>query len=276
MHPDVTLILRNAPTQASQTAVRALLLYKRHATVAQSTGVVPNPPARAATARTSASMAVRLAAVRSLGLAPGSSSAPSRMAGLMNDATYACSQRVGASSEAFQVRATQGGVVVSQCIQASRLQLTNSNGGCVQTWLPKVQRVEVSGTRSVELFAGDDLATLPPSVDVRFSTWGTTGVNPNATRLLLHLSALRATGNAMRAGVVVVSGRLPYEVPSPGNVVLIDGCNVERGVVCDVRDSKGRPVCRYRDVCVDKVVWARRRYNTMRSAAPCSSRPGPV
>lgn len=192
--------------------------------------------------------------------------------GLLSD-EYNCQQRMGRQSDAFTVSSINGATLVSQCIQASTLTLENNGGHCLQVWNPRAGTLQVSGSRSVEVFLGNKALQLPSVINVALTEWGRVGRGRDATRLLLHFSRLRSMSNGYGSGSVSVRGQLPFQVPEGAFAVIVNGCQVSRIVSCNVRDTTQRNVCRLENMCVDSNAEAIAVLDTMRSAAVCRNIP---
>ena len=186
------------------------------------------------------------------------------MVGLLTDSQFTCALRMGSSSTACSARTTDNAALVSQCIQGRSLQLTNSGGTCLQTWMPSAQHIDLGGDRSVEIMFGED--ALPSSINVAFTTSNSPVPCPNATRLLLRFSTLPVPV----ARPVVISGQLPFEVPGSGASVIISGWDVAALTTCNVVDRTGRRVCRLEPDCVRTAAQARESLQRRQALQPCS------
>ena len=173
-----------------------------------------------------------------------------RIAGLLNTNTLACRAIVGSAGKVFNasVDNAPGTSLLSECLAASTLQLTNKQGRCLRVVMPQARTIATSGDRSIDLVLSP--AHVPQIIDVSgMTSWGPPGRSPNNTRVVVRMSELRADGTALRQNAMRVVGRLPFTVPNGAFAVIITGCQPQK-VRCEVRDLSNRLMCRYTEKCV--------------------------
>lgn len=237
----------------------------------QANGVVPNQGTGSVAAGNAPRATLRLMVntVNRVVTEPVANPVNNTIRGLVNAniAFPACSSWLGSQGATMDVANQRSSTLKVQCPQASTLRLSNVDGQCLHVALPRAQRIEVAGNRTISLILPP--TDLPSSIDVSGMThWGPPGRSSNNTRVLIRTSLLQAHGDAMNR--VRIEGRLKYAVPFGAFGVVVEGCNVAAKVVCVVRDKSNAPTCCLIDTCTDSVVVARQRLQyLMESAPPC-------
>lgn len=184
-----------------------------------------------------------------------------------------CAMWMGSRQAALDVQNLHapGSVLKVLCPQASTLRLTNVNGQCLFVALPRARRIETAGNRTISMILPP--TSLPTVVNVAGMThWGPPGRSDLNTRVLIRLSQDRVDGGTMRPGSLIVEGKLRYAVPYGAYGVVVKGCGAASKVVCVVRDTVGRPVCRLVDKCEGSSTTAREVLRTqLLTMPPCTT-----